>query len=124
MPSSDNACFAGYTNAVPLADHLALERGQGEGECTQSIEITDGTSTSTWQPDNQPLCNSVVIGVRNDAWLALVRPLDGAFGSRYEGPGVLYEITTDGRSRPITPTTLPSSWNSPGVTDVHIIGVP
>jgi len=123
MPSSTGACFAGYAEAVPLAGDLALQRVQGEGECTQLIEVTDGASTSEWQPGNEPLCNAYLIGVRNAAWLALGRPLDGTFGSQYEGPGVIFEISADGRSRPITPTTLPSSWNAPGITDVHIIGV-
>lgn len=50
--------------------------------------------------------------------------LHGAFGSQYEGPGVLYEINPLGGSRPLTPTSLPSSWNSPGVSNVQIIGAP
>lgn len=115
MPSSMDACFAGYAEAASLAGALALQRVQGEGECTQVIEIAEGTASSTWQPGNESLCDSNLIGVRDTGWLVL--------GSRYEGPGVLYEITADGRSRPVTPTTLPSSWNFTGVADVHIIGV-
>jgi hypothetical protein len=64
-----------------------------------------------------------LLGTRNGAWLVHVGPLHGTFGSQYQGPGVLYEVSSDGDSRAVTPTTLPSSWNSPGVLrNAQIIG--
>jgi hypothetical protein len=122
MPAGEITCFAGYSDAVVLDDQVALQRIQGEGECTQQIELTDGTSISVWMPDDEP-CNATLLGIRNEAWLAHVGPIHGAFGSQYEGPGVLYEINMLGDSRPLTPTTLPPSWNSPGVfSNVQITG--
>ncbi len=123
IPTGEFSCFAGYSNAVALDDRVALQRGQGEGECTEQIELIDANSTVIWRPDDDQPCNATLLGIRNEAWLAHVGPLHGTFGSQYQGPGVLYEITPLGDSRPLTPTTLPSSWNSPGVlSNVHIIG--
>lgn len=123
MPAGEFSCFAGYSDAVVLDDRVALQRGQGEGECTQQVEVSDGVSTSIWTPDDHAACNATLLGVRNEAWLAHVGPLHGTFGSQYQGPGVLYAINPLGESRPLTPTTLPSSWNSPGVLwNVQIIG--
>lgn len=119
MPTSTgeaSACYATYSDAVVLRGRIALERGEGEGECTQRVEITDGTLSSTWRPADVDPCDTRLIGIRNDAWLVHVAP--------YEGAGVLYEVDAQGHSRPLTPTTLPESWNFPGITagSVHIIG--
>jgi hypothetical protein len=123
IPTGDFSCFAGYSNADALDDRVALQRGQGEGECTEQIELTNADSTVIWTPDDDQPCNETLIGIRNEAWLAHFGPLHGTFGSQYQGPGVLYEINALGGSRPLTPTTLPSSWNSPGVlSNVQIIG--
>jgi hypothetical protein len=122
VPTDELSCFAGYSNAVALGDRVALQRGQGEGECTEQIELINADSTVIWTPDDDQPCNATLIGIRNDAWLAHVRPLHGMFGSQYQGPGVLHEISALGDSRPLTPTTLPSSWNSPGVSNVQIVG--
>ncbi len=93
------------------------------GECTSDIDFSDGSTTSSWTSDTNDTCNATLLGVRNGAWIAHVQPLHGTFGSSYPGPGVLYEISTLGDSRPLTPTTLPSSWNSPGVlANAQIIG--
>ena len=109
-------------DAVVLDEWVALQRLQGEGECGVQIELTDSASTSIWTPDDAT-CNVTLLGVRNGAWLVHVGPLHGTFGSQYQGPGVLYEISPLGDRRPLTPTTLPSSWNSPGVlSNVQIIG--
>ena len=102
---------------------MALELGQGEGECTQLIELTDGTSTQTWRPNDEHLCNAHLIGVHDGAWLIHATGLHGEFGSQYEGPGVLYELQTDGTGRSLTPTTLQSGWNAIGVLrNVQVIG--
>ena len=116
------ACYAGYSDAVSLNDRLALQGGR-DGSCGLRIELTDGTSTTTWTPDNEQSCNATLLGIRNDAWLVHMRPLHGTFGSEYEGPGVLYEINPHADSRPLTPTTLLSSWNTPGIlTNAQIVG--
>jgi hypothetical protein len=124
IPTGEFSCFAGYSNAVALGDRVALQRGQGEGECTEQIELIDANSTVIWAPDDDQPCNATLLGIRNEAWLAHVGPLHGTSGSQYQGPGVLYEIINPlGDSGPLTPTTLPSSWNSPGVlSNVQIIG--
>ena len=123
MPAGESGCFAGYSDAVALDDRVALQRLQGEGDCGVQIELTDGASSSIWTPDDDQSCNATLLGIRNRTWLVHVGPLHGTFGSQYQGPGVLYEISSDGDSRGLTPTTLPSSWNSPGVLrNVQIIG--
>jgi hypothetical protein len=124
VPADEFSCFAGYSDAVVIGDRIALQRLQGEGECGSQIELTDGVSTSIWTPADDEPCNTTLLGIRNGSWLAHVGPLHGTFGSQYEGPGVLYEINPLGESRPLTPTSLPSSWNSPGVSNVQIIGAP
>ena len=117
-----SACYEGYSDAASLGDRVALQR-TSDGSCGGRIELTDGTSTATWTPDDVQSCDATLLGIRDDAWLALVRPVDGTSGAQYEGPGVLYEINRLGDSRPLTPTTLLSSWNTPGIlANVRIVG--
>ncbi len=53
---------------------------QGEGECTQQIELIDANSTVIWTPDDDQPCNATLLGIRNEVLLAHVGPLHGTFG--------------------------------------------
>ena len=42
MPDS---CYGVYWNAARIGESMALGRSDGEGECTQSVEVTTGSTS-------------------------------------------------------------------------------
>ena len=89
------SCWAGYVEAVPLGDEIAVQVG-GDG-CSDDVAVisVDGTVTR-WVPDIADPCTELLFGVRNEAWLIGAFPEDGA--------SAIFEVTSDGS----TEVELPS----------------
>lgn len=82
------SCWAGYADAAPLGDWLAVGVG-GDGCSDDVVLISADGSVTPWMPaDLATSCTEVLLGVRNGAWLLGASPESGDRG--------IYEVTPDG----------------------------
>lgn len=86
------SCWAGYADAVPLGDRLALQVG-GDGCSDDVVVISPAGDATTWvPPDISDPCTQRLMGVRDDAWLI------GAW-SETDASGAVFEVTGHGSTK-------------------------
>jgi hypothetical protein len=94
----------GYSSAVPLGDHLAIDAGFGSGECNSHVLLVDPDGTvERWVPPlDEVNCNEWIVGLGDGAWM--IHAANPYVGRDF--PVALFEVTPAGARQ----IDLPAVW--------------